>query len=106
MSKIITAKEVAEIVNKAITEPRDVPWQRGIHNVCDAHEAFLTGLGDLIATSFGGEYLTLSGSMGGDGLGHCLHFQWNKAVPVDGGIYADYDIDVSLDEWMAGFDKC
>ena len=92
MAKILKDTEMAEII------------QRAVHNdeIDDAREYshFLEDLGDLICDHFGGD----RGAVGmpdypGDELGWTCGFHVNDCVPPDGGIYVNYDPDVT---WKDG----
>jgi hypothetical protein len=86
MAKILTDKELGEIVYNTTHDP-------AIIDDGDSYEAFLSDLGNLIATHFGG----VKGNVGedmDDGLGYTVAFHVDECVPSDGGIYKDYDTDV------------
>jgi len=98
MAKILTDTELAKIIHHAVSDP-------GLIDDSDSYEHFLTDLADLIATHFGGE----SGEAHFDDVDdqHVLPrsskwyvvFQVNDLVPSDGGVYKDYDTDVT---WKDG----
>jgi hypothetical protein len=101
MSKVLTTKEVADIVYQAIATPSEALWAKGVASPYGVQVAFLKELGELFARSFGGEFVTVDDLDDGDGLGPTLHFKWNRVVPDNGGVYAGYDIDLSVEEWRA-----
>lgn len=88
MAKILTDKEMAEIVHKAV------------HNdeidCSDAYEHFLEDLAELITDHFGGTHG--EPSVMEEGI-HTVAFKVDECVPADGGIYKGYDTDV---EWEDG----
>lgn len=96
MSKVITDLEVYEIIGKVICEAE-------IDDL-DQYGHFLAGLGELIADHFGGKFLLVSPPLDEEAANdigkHCLHFEWDECVPGDGGIYAQYDTEKSIKEWM------
>jgi hypothetical protein len=91
MAKILTDKEMAEIVHRAVHDEGEV---------CDgdSYGHFLEDLGELIASHFGGERGEVSEEWG-DGLGWTCAFRINECVPDDGGVFSRYDTDVS---WKDG----
>jgi len=101
MSKVLTDVEALETLASAVN---------GTEIDCaDAYKAFLEDLGRLIADHFGGELVCVSSPLGTglpaepiDDNAYCLHFKYNENVPEDGGIYARYDTDVSIEEWKGG----
>jgi len=82
MAKILTDKELLEIVRLTIEE----------HELDEmaVYEGFLRGLASLITDFYGGEV----GSVGYDPcdeLGHTVAFHGNDSVPEGGGVYARFD---------------
>jgi len=90
MAKILTDKELGEIVHKAVNDP-------GLIDCADSFRHFLEDLGTLVADHFGGERGAV-GEPDGD-LGWTVGFHVNECVPADGGVYKDYDTDVT---WLDG----
>ena len=88
MAKILTDKEMIDIVRRAPNEIED----------SDAYRRFLEELGNLIANHFGGERGTVTENPD-DGLEYTCAFRINEKVPEDGGIYKEYDRDVI---WIEG----
>jgi len=90
MAKILTDKELGEIVWKA-THDED------LIDCADSYAHFLEDLGDLICTHFGGE----RGSVGEPyaDLPWTVGIHINECVPADGGVYKDYDTDI---QWAEG----
>lgn len=83
MAKILTDKEIADIVRRAIHEPE----------IDDVHQylEFLTDISEVITNHFGGDF----SSVGYDPEeGYTIAIRHNEEVPDDGGIYKDYDKDV------------
>ena len=93
MAKILTDKEMGQIILRAIHDP-------GVIDCSDAYSHFLEDLGGLICTHFGGEMGTVGRqSRDDDGnLGWTLGFHVNECVPSDGGIFKDYDTDVTWED--------
>lgn len=89
MSKIITDKEMLDIVSRVINgEVKLNP---------DDYKEFLNNLAETIAGVFGGsnsypDYLDAD-------LGFAIPFHIDQHVPHDGGVYAKYDTDVT---WKNG----
>jgi hypothetical protein len=92
MAKVITDRELAEIVNRAVTDPNVIECQ-------DSYLHFLTELGELVANHFGGEATEADAMETQDGVMYTVAFRVNDSVPQDGGIYKGYDRDVS---WQGG----
>ena len=90
MAKIITDKELLEIVSKAINED--------LIDDADTYLRFLKDMTGVVADYFGGK----AGECGmEDGECHCaVHL--SEEVPDDGGVYKDYDKDVI---WKNGEEK-
>ena len=89
MAKVLKDEEMLAIIQGVILGDEI--------DCADAYKHFLEGLGDLIADNFGGD-------RGGvdyidDSLGYTCSFNANDCVPVDGGVYAKYDTDVT---WTDG----
>ena len=87
MAKILTDKEVLEIVKKAVEDAA----------IDDMHtyERFLQDLTVLVTDYFGG----VPGTAGYDDGGFYCPVHISEEVPCDGGIYKDYDTDVT---WIDG----
>jgi hypothetical protein len=93
MAKIITDKEMAEIIHRAVNDD-------AVIDCSDAYAHFLEDLGALIVTHFGGNQGNVGGpDYPGDELGWTCGFHVNECVPADGGIYKDYDTGVT---WKDG----
>ncbi|NOU22157.1 MAG: hypothetical protein HOO93_10280 [Methyloglobulus sp.] len=100
MSKIIKDTEIAHLLMQAITHPKQAPWASVNGMSADAaYKALLRDLGYLVARHFGGRFSQVSEPDGIEGLGHTLSFSWDRQVPLNGGIYAGFDTDVSTEEW-------
>jgi hypothetical protein len=82
MAKILTDKELFEIISSAYGEIDDK----------DQYEIFLKDLGDVICMHFGGDRGCVSYM--DDGLGYTCAFHINETVPSDGGVFKKYDPDV------------
>lgn len=99
MSKVLTDLEVLEVIRKTIEE-----------NLIDdgiRYNGFLTALGELVADHFGGRLTSVDGPMDYDpqnSAAECrwlLSFHWDENVPKDGGVYKDYDTDVTIEDWRS-----
>lgn len=92
MSKLLTDRDMIDIVRRAPTEIDDQ----------DSYLRFLDGLADLISDHFGGTHIP-SGYYEDmeqeGGTGYACFFKVDDTVPADGGIYKDYDTDVT---WQGG----
>lgn len=106
MSKVLYADELAEIVKQSVTTTL-------IENEDDRTE-FLYELGELVAKYFGGEIASVvegdqlpppsfpaSQREPGDDSGYSISFHWSDNVPEDGGVFARFDVDVSIAEWQS-----
>jgi len=95
MSKVLTDKEVLKIVESAI--------KGDAIDCADQYKYFLEDLGDTIADHFGGVCAAISEPVSDKGseseTSWCLHFHHNECVPEDGGVYAPYDTDITIEEW-------
>ena len=100
MSKIIKDTEVAGLLVQVINNPGQTSWAsvEGITPEA-AYRALLRDLGYLVARHFGGRFNQVDGPDGIEGLGYTLSFSWDRQVPINGGVYANFDTDVSIDEW-------
>ena len=85
MAKILTDKEMGQIVYDATRQP-------GVIDCADAYEHFLEDLGELLATHFGGTCGEVT--FMDDGLRWTCGFHINECVLSDGGVFKDYDKDV------------
>lgn len=90
MAKILTDTEVAQIAVRATKEPYLI-------DDADNYQQFLEGLAELITNHFGGQL----GRVDCDAnlLGWTVSFYPNESLPDDGGIFKDYDKDVT---WKDG----
>jgi hypothetical protein len=90
MAKILTDTELLDIVRKTVLE----------EELDEAHvyRLFLEGLAGVIAEFYGGEAGQASEPYY-SGLGWTFAFNINDCVPDDGGIFKDYDKDVT---WKDG----
>lgn len=89
MSKILTDKEIADLILRVIDEQILDP---------DNHKEFVNNLAIAITQSLGGchsypDYI-------GDGLGYTVAFNIDSFVPADGGVFAKYDTDVVWENGM------
>lgn len=93
MAKIITGAELAEIVKRGCTEET---------LFCDdttTHMAFVSAIAQVCCDYFGGD-------LGGtdyidDKLGITVAIHVNESVPPDGGVWKNYDKDVT---WTDGIE--
>ena len=92
MSKVIRDSELAALVLNVV--------HGTVNSEQDGYMDFLEDIGKAVAKYCGGEVVAITGAVD-DGLGHCVHFAWNEAVPDDGGVYRYFDTDVPVDEWLA-----
>lgn len=88
MAKILTDKELGDIIYKATHDA-------GLIDDGDSYQYFLEDLGNLIANHFGGTRRTVDEEDGE----YLIAFHVDECVPADGGIYKDYDTDVT---WKDG----
>lgn len=90
MSKVLTDKELGEIIWKATHDPELIDCQ-------DSYIHFLEDLGDLICTHFGG----IRGLIGvPDDImnDYTVMFHNNECTPSDGGVFKDYDTAVTWED--------
>ena len=101
MSKIIKATELADLLVQAINAPEQMPWAaiKGLSTDA-AYKALLRDVGFLVARHFGGHFNQVAEPDGIAGLGYTLSFSWDRQVPANGGIYAGFDTDVSIEQWQ------
>ena len=90
MSKVLTDKELAEIVTRLVGDDG--------HDEFDAYEKFLGDLAELVTNHCGGYHFTTQFDPNDD-LGWTVSIKPDENVPEDGGIYKDYDPDVT---WKDG----
>lgn len=98
MSKVLTDKEVLAIVKRIVVDNE--------LDDSDVYEAFLRDIGDVVAKYMGGELVAVSRplfekSTDESSNRFCLFYRHDECVPEGGGVYADYDTDVSVEEWIA-----
>lgn len=97
MSKVLLDTEALEIVRLAIEE--------SYIDCGDAYVHFLEDLGKVIADHFGGELVKVEApELEDEGFAtwdkeYTLHFMHNENIPDGGGVYADFDKDMPIDEW-------
>lgn len=85
MSKQITAAELAEIVNKLLTQPEAV----GELSEATAYQSFMTGIAQIVCDHCGGEVRHLAEPL--DDVWY-VGVHGNDSLPnPDGGIWAPYD---------------
>lgn len=94
MSKVLMDTEVLKIITDTVTK-QPLPPQE--------YERFIGSLGAVVAEHFGGYVLTVSAPMGDREPNDrfCVHFSVDERVPLNGGPYAEFDTDVTVDDWMA-----
>jgi hypothetical protein len=93
MSKVITDEELCEIVTRIFHSRGEVINERG------AYLAFIENIARAVSFSCGGKIVCVSDRTEGEDLGPAAHIEWTDSVPPNGGIYAEYDTDVDIEEW-------
>ncbi|MHB8698660.1 MAG: hypothetical protein ACYC9J_11645 [Sulfuricaulis sp.] len=95
MSKVILDTELLGILHGIVVNDQCIE-DNGVYM------EFLGKLGNLVTEYCGGDVVTVSAPMGsGDPTDrHAVHFAWNDSVPEEGGVFANFDTDKSLDEWI------
>lgn len=88
MSKILTGREMGDIIHKATHDPAIIDDQ-------DQYLRFLTDLAELITDHFGGAHGEATHTHAYNSIGYAVAFDVNECVPDDGGIFKDYDTDVT-----------
>jgi sugar-specific transcriptional regulator TrmB len=88
MAKIITDKEMAEIITRAVNED--------LIDDAEQYHNFLDDLAKVIGDHFGA-YPGISEHT--HDLGYSVAFRVSHSTPEDGGVFADYDKDVT---WKDG----
>ena len=88
MAKILTDAELKDIIRRAVDDAEI--------DCSDAYTYFLEDLGDLIAKHFGGTRgnVEYNEAIENNGV-YTIAFHLNECVPADGGIYKQYDTDVT-----------
>ena len=86
MAKILTDKELGDIIHRAVND-------EGVIDCSDSYYHFLEDLTNLICTHFGGT----PGQVRDDeyDIGWSVGIHINENVPDDGGVFKDYDTDVT-----------
>jgi len=92
VAKILTDKEMLEIVTEAVTNP-------GLIDCSDSYRVFMEGLSNLICDTFGGEPGEVAEPDMDLDLPWTVGFHINELVPANGGVYRRYDKDVT---WKDG----
>ena len=96
MSKVLMDTEVVKIITDTVNK-QPLPPQE--------YERFIGSLGEVVAEHFGGYVHNVSAPMGVGKLEpndrFCVHFKADERVPLNGGPYAEFDTDVTVDDWMA-----
>jgi len=92
MAKILTDKELGEIVWKATHDD-----DGAIIECADSYAHFLEDLADLVCDHFGGTRGDVAGP--DEGISWTVGIHVNECVPTDGGVFKDYDTDV---QWLDG----
>jgi hypothetical protein len=89
MSKLLTDQELSKILSD-IVEGTDVidDWQ--------VYHRFVGDLASLITEYCGGDVVMVSGDRSERVMAHIEH---NNSVPPGGGVFKDYDTDVTVEEW-------
>jgi hypothetical protein len=100
MAKVLTENELAAIVTRAVTEDGLNPGQR-------AHTHFLEDLASVVADHFGARLLGTDppmqpkvAGMAESEYAYTALLAATESTPDDGGVFADYDTDKPLDEWL------
>ncbi len=93
MSKVITDEELCEIVTRIFHDGSDIIAERG------AYLTFIENIAKAVSFSCGGEVVGVLDITVDDELGSVVFIDWNDSVPPNGGIYAEYDTDVDIEEW-------
>ena len=91
MAKILTDEELGQIIYDATRD------NSGIVDCADAYEHFLEDLSELICSHFGGEYGRVYRPDFDPGW--AVSFYVNENVPAGGGVFKNYDTDVT---WKDG----
>ena len=91
MSKILTDAELGAIINRTVLCSYTLDCE-------DTYELFLGDLADLICKYFGGERGNVTPPEP-ESLTWCVGFHINDSVPPDGGVFKDFDTDVT---WVEG----
>jgi hypothetical protein len=87
MSKVLTANEILKAIN-ILND--DIDCQ-------DHYEHFIEDLSKLLAKHAGGEFSQVTDQEFGEGM--FITFNVNELVPADGGVYKNFDTDVT---WKDG----
>lgn len=97
MAKILTDEEMGQIIYDATHQGEIASEGHAVIECADAYECFLEDLGELLVSHFGG----IRGAIGRPDadLGWTCGFHINECVPSDGGVFKDYDQDVT---WTDG----
>ena len=92
MAKIISDKELGQIINQIINKDE-------IDDACN-YRKFLADLAELVTDYMGGEVGHVFAPNDTDEeKEYMVSIRHDECVPEDGGIWKDFDKDVSVDEW-------
>ena len=94
MAKIITKNELQEIVNKLFVDESGEYLSESTQV-----EEFLRNITEAVCSVCGGEVGNVDTVDDGDGLGMTIAIRPNDCLPSDGGIWKEYDTDVT---WTDG----
>ena len=92
MGKLLTDKDVGEIIQKVIDDPDAHFGDAGVY------KKFFVRLTEVVCEFFGGESAVDACPPLGE-LPWCINVYVNESVPPDGGIFKDYDLDIT---WIDG----
>lgn len=90
MSKMLSDKNLGEIINRAIND-------QGVIECQDAYIYFLEALANLVCDHFGG----IRGDIEHSDNSFSVPIFVNECVPYDGGVFKDYDTKVT---WKDGIE--
>jgi len=90
MSKVLSDKELGDIIYKAVNDYYLI-------DDADSYRHFLEDLAVLVTDHFGGDVSMVD--VGADD-GWYVNIHHNECVPEDGGVYRDYDQDMSIENWV------
>ena len=93
MTKILTDQELGEIIWKATHDANLI-------ECADAYAHFLDDLGELICAHFGGSLGNVARP--DNNLSWTVGIHVNACVPADGGVFKEYDTDIT---WIDGHEQ-
>lgn len=91
MAKVLSAKELAEVVTKLLTDPATIAAQL---DQSDKYGRFMTDLAGVVCDHVGGDIRLMAAAPDDDvapGGEWVIGIHGNDSLPEDGGVWSQYD---------------